>query len=100
MVNNCPTLVYFAVCMTASLDASIEFTFFTTIRGCLLSQFIDLLQYFVLPFHYQLTISTFFIIRWQQYSWMLLQNFFKGDNNNLLIGSSFISRLFSGLSGP
>lgn len=34
------------------------------------------------------------MIRWQQYSWMLLQNFFKDDKNNLLIDSSFISCLF------
>lgn len=38
-------LVYFVMCMTASLDASIEFIFFTTIRDCPLSRFIDLLQY-------------------------------------------------------
>ena len=41
------------------------------------------------------------MIRCQQYSWMLLQNFFKGYKNDLLIGSSFISRLFPlGCQGP
>lgn len=34
------------------------------------------------------------MVRWQQNSWMLLQNFFKGDKNSLTTGFSFIGHVF------